>query len=326
MNITFHFPPDLLQLLIDTVPRLCRSKRDVLLFFQGAGVPASLMGDLTERLAEEPASIGKREISRVVLTRLNERGEAALRERREVLRRVVEFESFASCFDDDRLPAKGLVAEVRALVNARDTVTKIRQERDADRAALLETRRAEMERAASRRARIEEIRRDLGALFAEADPHRRGKALEGVLNRVFALDGLSVREAFTLRDPAGQGVFEQIDGVVALDGHLYLVEMKWWGEKLGPGDVAQHQVRVYSRGQARGLFVASSGFTPAAVAACREQLHHAPFVLAELREFVDLLDGAWDAAAMLRAKVEAVILDRRPLHVYHPAASARPQA
>ena len=325
VDVAFHFPPDLLQLLIDTVPRLCRSKRDVLLFFQGAGVPASVTLDLARRLDADPVNLAKREIARVVLTRLNERGDAALRERREVLRRVVEFESFAACWDNDQLPAKGLVAEVRSLVNARDTLTKIKHERDADRAAVVAVRRAELERTAVRRTGVEAVRRDLGALFAEADPHRRGKALEGVLNRLFALDGLSVREAFTVRDGAGQGVFEQIDGVVALDGHLYLVEMKWWGERLGPGDVAQHQVRVYNRGHARGLFIASSGFTPAAVAACRDQLQHAPFVLAELREFIDLLDGEWDVAAMLRAKVDAAILERQPLHVYQPSVGARTQ-
>lgn len=318
VDITFHYPADLLQLLTDTIPRLCRAKRDVLLFFQGAGVPAPLTADVAARFKANPSAIGKREMVSVVLTRINERGDATLRERREVLRRVVEFESFASCWENDRLPAKGLVAEIRALVEAKDTVTKIRQGREADRAVAVSAKRAELERVAARRAAGEAVRRDLGALFAETDPHRRGKALEAVLNRLFALDGLSVREAFTLRDPGGQGVFEQVDGVIALDGHLYLVEMKWWTETLGPGDVAQHQVRVYNRGQARGLFIASAGFTPAAVQACREQLHHAPFVLAELREFVDLLEHGWDAAAMLRAKVEAAILDRRPLHIYQP--------
>jgi hypothetical protein len=41
-----------------------------------------------------------------------------------------------------------------------------------------------------------------------------------VLNDLFAASGLQVRDAFTLRDPSGVGVFEQIDGVIALDGHL----------------------------------------------------------------------------------------------------------
>jgi hypothetical protein len=38
----FHYPPELLSLLIDTIPLLCRSKQDVLTFFPGqrrAGQP-----------------------------------------------------------------------------------------------------------------------------------------------------------------------------------------------------------------------------------------------------------------------------------------------
>ena len=39
-DITFHYPPELFSLLVDTIPLLNRSKKDVLLFFRGAGVPA----------------------------------------------------------------------------------------------------------------------------------------------------------------------------------------------------------------------------------------------------------------------------------------------
>jgi hypothetical protein len=92
--------------------------------------------------------------------------------------------------------------------------------------------------------------------------------------------------------------------------------MKWWAEPLGPGNVTQHQVRVFNQERGRGLFVASSGCTSAAVAACRKQLNHAPLILTELREFVSLLDAGDDLAAMLRAKVDAAVLDREPLRPY----------
>ncbi|HVO60793.1 MAG TPA: hypothetical protein VMT53_07645 [Terriglobales bacterium] len=38
MDIVFHYPPELTQLLIQTIPLLCPSKKDVLSFFKGAGV------------------------------------------------------------------------------------------------------------------------------------------------------------------------------------------------------------------------------------------------------------------------------------------------
>jgi hypothetical protein len=39
-DITFHFPPELFSLLVDTVPLLNRSKKDVLTFFRGAESPS----------------------------------------------------------------------------------------------------------------------------------------------------------------------------------------------------------------------------------------------------------------------------------------------
>ncbi len=68
MDIIFHYPPELLSLLIDTIPLLCRSKKDVLLFFKGAGVSSGLTEDLEARIKRDPRSITKYEITRVVLT------------------------------------------------------------------------------------------------------------------------------------------------------------------------------------------------------------------------------------------------------------------
>ena len=34
----YHFPPDLLEQLVNTIPLLCRSKQNVLDFFRGCGV------------------------------------------------------------------------------------------------------------------------------------------------------------------------------------------------------------------------------------------------------------------------------------------------
>lgn len=45
-DIAFHYPPDLFNLLVQTIPLLCRSKKDVLTFFIGAGVKYELLKDL----------------------------------------------------------------------------------------------------------------------------------------------------------------------------------------------------------------------------------------------------------------------------------------
>jgi restriction system protein len=144
----------------------------------------------------------------------------------------------------------------------KDSFTRMHHERDAERKMHVAQRQAEAAAVQRRRQQLDEIRRDLALLFTESNPHRRGKLLESVLNRLFAVEGILVREAFTLVGDQGEGVIEQIDGAIELDGNVYLVEAKWWNQPLGAGATAQHLVRVYSRGDVKGLFISASGSGP----------------------------------------------------------------
>ena len=63
MSVVYHYSPDLLQLLVDTVEVLCRSKRDVILFFRGAGVGGQEIEDLAVQVRRAPDSIRKHEIA-----------------------------------------------------------------------------------------------------------------------------------------------------------------------------------------------------------------------------------------------------------------------
>lgn len=312
MEIAFHYPPELMCLLIDTIPLLCRSKRDVLTFFHGAGVPRSLWGDLERQVREDRQSVNKYEIVRTVLTRLNEKGDVTLRERREILKRVTEFEDFSTCWPQDQLKAKGLVGEIRRVVEVKDSFTRMKQEREAERRRHQAEQQARLEAAQQQQEAVEEVKRDLSALFSEPDSRKRGLLLEGVLNRLFARHGILVREAFVRNGGDGEGIVEQIDGVIEMDGHLYLVEMKWWNRPLGPGEVAPHLMRLWNRGDARGLFISYSGYTDAALAACRDALQQKVVVLCTLEEIVRLLEQAGDLQQWLRTKVNAAVVDRNP--------------
>lgn len=312
MEIIYHYPPELLSLLTNTIPRLCKSKKDVIVFFKGAGVPATVTNDLVRKINQNKDAISKYEIAGTVLQRLNDRGEATLRERREVLKRVSEFENFSSCWPADQPIAKGLVAEVRALVNVKDSFTRMQQERDAERRRRLEEAQAKEKSAKKRQAAMGEIKNALFALFSEGNAQRRGKASEAVLNRLFAEAGISVQEAFVVTGFEGEGVVEQIDGVVELDGDTYLVEMKWWKEPLGPGEVSQHLVRVFSRGQSRGIFISTSGYTEPAKKIVREALQRNVFVLCHLEEIVMLLEREHDLRKFLKDKVNAAIIHKNP--------------
>jgi hypothetical protein len=105
----------------------------VLDFFQGAGTPGQYLADWRLKVRTDRDSVKKHEITRDVLRQLNEGGDATLKQRREVIKRVSEFDDFSTCYDNDRLRAQGLVAQVRQLVNVEDSFTRMNIERERER-------------------------------------------------------------------------------------------------------------------------------------------------------------------------------------------------
>jgi hypothetical protein len=132
MNDVFHYPPDLFDLVVQTIPLLNRSKESVLLFFKGAGVDERLYSDISVQVKQYKDSIKKYDICRKILERINEDSEKYLRERREIIKRIIEFEAFSTCWENDQFKAKGLVAEIRNIVNVKDSFTRMKQERDKE--------------------------------------------------------------------------------------------------------------------------------------------------------------------------------------------------
>ncbi len=314
MDISFHYPPELFTLLIDVIPKLCKSKRDVLLFFQGAGMAASVLQPYEQMLRTDKNAFNKYHVTRELLTKLNEQGERSLRVRRELLKRVTEFEDFSLCWDNDRAAAHGLVAQIRDVINVKDSFTRMRMEKDEEKRKRIEEQEAATKARQERISNRARVKAELYALFGEQDAHKRGKMLERVLNDLFACYDVLVREAFTNKGKCGEGIIEQIDGLIELEGHLYLVEMKWWSSPIGVGDVSPHLVRVFSRGgQARGLFISYTDFTDPAIAQCRDALSQgAVVVLSTLQEIVSLLEGNGDLKVWLKRKLNAAIIDKQP--------------
>ncbi len=316
MTEPYHYPPELFELLVQTVPRLCRSKNGVLLFFRGAGVDFDILEDLWDRVQTDRTSISKYHIACTVLERLNERKDNnALRQRREIIKRVTEFEDFSTCWPNDLLEAKGLVGEVRRVVGVKDSFTRMKSEREKER----QKRIAEQERKAAEiqthKAAIEQIKRDLYPLFGEfgeENRQKRGIALEGILNRLFATYDILVRQSFKIFIEEGQGIAEQIDGVIELDGDLYLVEMKWIQDPVDVNHVSRHLVRVYHRGYTRGIFISASEFTQGALDICREALQNTVVFLCTLEELVKLLEQEGDLESFLKQKMHAAVIFKNP--------------
>jgi hypothetical protein len=314
VDISFHYPPELMSLLIDVIPLLNRGKKDVFLFFKGAGVADSIVATPFQQWQRDKDSINKFEIVRQILTKLNERGEACLRERREILKRVVEFESFSACWEGDQLKARGLVAEIRDVQNVKDSFTRMKLEREREQQQRMANERQQAEALRRREAAIEQSKHDLFALVSLRSPQGRGTALEAALNGLFKAFDIGVRNAFALVGDDGEGTVEQIDGVVELDGHLYFVEMKWWGSPLGVPEVSQHLVRVYQRAEARAIIISASDFTAPAVKTCKEALQQKVVVLCSLQEIVAMLELHVDLKESLRKKVQAAVVDKNPLY------------
>jgi restriction system protein len=317
----FHFSSELIELLTSAIPLLNKSKRGVLTFFRSCGVPVGMLADLSERVASSSESITKYEIARTVLTRINDGGDPLLRPRREVVKQVTEFEDFGLCWPDDQLKAKGLVSDVRKYVNVKDSFTRMQQAEESHRLEEVRRRRQAAEAKQRRRDELAALRTRLAGLASIVNAQQRGLALEPVLNDLFKIDGLSVREAFTLRDEKGQ-VQEQIDGLIALDGRPILVEAKWLSTPIGQAEISRHLVRVYGRAEVAGLFVSSSPYTEAAITECKTALSQRLIVLAEVNEIMMLLeDPEANLGEWLRAKITAASVERKPL--FYPAMRSR---
>jgi restriction system protein len=312
-DLAFHYPPDVFDAVVDAVPLLTRSKADVVLFFRGCGVDRTLLASMERRAQTEPG-FSKYHITRTVLAHVNDLGDAGLGQRRQILKRVSEFDDFSCCYADNQLKARGAVANVAQLISKKDSFTRIQEEHERELRRHREQRKEEVAAKQARNDRRERLKADLFALFGEQNPHRRGKALEGILNGLFEMEGILVREAFVVRDDVGDGgTIEQIDGAIELDGRLYLVEMKWWSQPLGRGEVASHLVRVYGRGEVGGILISNSPYHPSAVADCKDALTMRTIVLVELKEIVQALTRDRTVRDLLVTKVRAASLQKNPL-------------
>jgi restriction system protein len=319
MNIDsyeYQYPPELLQMLIEVIPRLHRSKLDILSFFKTAGVDEADLQDLRRRVQNDRDHISTYEISRAVLDRLCDKKGAGLGLRRAVLQRITDWENFSTCWENNRSEAERLVSKIQKFVGSKDLITRMVQRDDEERRLRREEAYKQQAKILKQKDELATVRSDLASLFGSPNPHKRGKTLETVLNRYFKVSDIHVRDAFALTGSNGEGIIEQIDGVVELDGQIYLVEMKWWNEPVDVVPIQQHVSKLYVRAQANGIFISASGYTRTAIAKSREALNLKLIVLCELKEIVLLMEQEKSFKEFLRKKVHAAVIDKNPL--YYP--------
>ena len=74
LDRSYHYPPDVLELLVDTIPRLIKSKAGLLEFFEQAGTPEELLAEWRTKLHKDRMSVSKYHLARGVLRGLNALG------------------------------------------------------------------------------------------------------------------------------------------------------------------------------------------------------------------------------------------------------------
>lgn len=313
MNDTFHYPPDLFDLVVQTIPLLNRSKKSVLLFFKSAGVDERLFQDITTQVADNRDSITKYEITRIILERINKNTDKHLRERRELLKRITEFEAYSTCWENDQLKAKGLVSEISKVINVKDSFTRMKQERENEAKKRKQAYEQKIAEIKTHRKKTESIKNTLFSLFTESDFQKRGKKLEKVLNEYFKSFQILIKEDFKRVGNLGEGVVEQIDGIIEVDNQIYLVEMKWKKDSIGCDDIYAHLGRIYHRTSAHGIFISASGYSPSGINAAKEALlKNAILILFDLEEYVKIIEAEVDLKQYIRDKIRTAIIDKEP--------------
>jgi len=211
------------------------------------------------------------------------------------------------------MKAKGVVSEIRKIINVKDSFTRMNQEREQERKRKSQEYAKKTEQIKKRNKEIEKIQKEFYSLFSETNPQKRGAKLEVVLNSLFAAYKISIRDAFHRKGEQGEGVIEQIDGVIEIDNQIFLVEMKWHKTAIGSQDVFAHLGRIYHRSQAHGIYISASGYTPSGLTAAKEALtKSALLVLCDLHEFVKILENKDDLKPYLRKKIQKAIIDKDP--------------
>ncbi len=129
----------------------------------------------------------------------------------------------------------------------------LRAKQHVERAVKQERLRAAVQ--SERSAHLAELNKQFLALHDEPDRQAAGLALETVLNRLFALEGLEPREPFRV-------IGEQIDGSFELDHEVYLVEAKWERAPLPESSLLVFRGKIEGKSAyTRGVFIALNGIS-----------------------------------------------------------------
>jgi restriction system protein len=161
---------ELVDLLVNAISRLIKSKQGVIDFFAGCGVPDSILKDHRQRLRVNPSEVKKPIVARQILHALNAGNERFLGERRRVLQRVADWSDFSTCWPNDRDEAELYVQRVRKNIDSQDAFTRMNIEAQKERQKRLSVERIATEKKRKREEDRAKIRGRLVDLVSAVDP------------------------------------------------------------------------------------------------------------------------------------------------------------
>lgn len=312
MDTYFHFPPDLFNLLVDTIPRLNKSKKDLLLFFQNVGVPNSYLQQYYLLLNENRSQFKKYDVTRDVLIFLNQQQDKMLGVRRKLLQRVIEFDSFGTCYPNDVDRAKANVADIQRLVKLKDTVTRYENYLNKEQNEKIKAQQEKIEQVRKSKVHFAKLRQELAQLFSVQNPQERGKRLERVLNNIFKYYKIGIKEDFVIYDDETGKNYEQLDGVIEINHYLTLVEVKWENSPIGADKVGRYMSRLLVRKNVDGIIISYSSFTETAIPTAKEALAISVIALVDLKDIFDVLEQEKDLGEYFSELIRNVKLYKNP--------------
>ncbi|WP_195612681.1 restriction endonuclease [[Clostridium] symbiosum] len=312
MDTYFHFPPDLFNILVDTIPRLNKTKKDLLLFFQNVGVPSTYLQPYYLLLNTNRSQFKKFDVTREVLATLNEQTEKMLGVRRKLLQRIVEFDSFETCYPNDKDRAKANVSDIQKIVKLKDTVTKYENYLSREQSEKIQEKQKVVDKLCQSRKHFVDLEQRFAQLFSIQNPQERGKKLEQVLNDIFMYFKIGIKEDFVIYDDETGKNCEQIDGVVEINHYLTLVEMKWEKEPLGVDKVGRFMSRLLVRKNVDGIIVSYASFTETAILTAKEALSISVLALVDLKDIYDVLNQKKDLEDFFSELIKNVKLYKNP--------------
>lgn len=312
MDTYFHFPPDLFNLLVDTIPRLNKTKKDLLLFFQNVGVQKAQLQPYYILLSSNRSQFKKYDVTREILAFLNQESEKMLGVRRRLLQRVIEFDSFETCYPNDKDRAKANVADIQKLIKMKDTVTKYENYLIKEQSEKMKKQQEIVHKIRRSKERFEDLQQRFSQLFSIQNPQERGKKLEKVLNDIFSYFKIGVKEDFIIYDDETGKNYEQIDGVVEINHYLTLVEMKWEKVPIGADKIARFMSRLLVRKNVDGIVISYSSFAETAVPTAKEALAISVIALVDLKDIFDVLNQKKDLAEFFSELIKNVKLYKNP--------------